>query len=296
MPELPEVETVKRGLAPALLGARFERVEQRRKDLRFPLPPRFAARLTGRFIEALERRAKYILARLDDGATLSMHLGMTGRFTVSQHGNGAEADLLGHYVYETPGDPAHDHVVFHMSGGAVVTYNDARRFGYMDLIEPGGLATHPHFKDLGIEPLSDALTPQALAALAEGRRTDLKAFLLDQRVIAGLGNIYVCEVLFRAALSPERHAATLRKGNGAPAASAARLVKAIRSVLGEALEAGGSTLRDYRQADGSAGRFQERFDVYDREGEPCQRRACSGTIARLSRSGRSTFYCPRCQR
>jgi formamidopyrimidine-DNA glycosylase len=295
MPELPEVETVRRGLEPVVAGKVFRRVEQRRPDLRFPLPERFAERLTGARVERLDRRAKYILAHLDSGEVLTMHLGMTGRFTISVPG-GANARQLGEFTYEHGADPTHDHVVFTMSSGATIIYNDARRFGYMALVPEGELAAHPHFKGLGVEPLGGELTPDYLAARALGKKTDLKAFLMDQRIVAGLGNIYVCEALFRSHLSPDRPAHRLATRSGKPRPEAERLVAAIRSVLREAIEAGGSTLRDYKQTDGSLGYFQHRFAVYGREGEPCMTPGCRGKVRRKTQGGRSTFSCRVCQR
>jgi formamidopyrimidine-DNA glycosylase len=295
MPELPEVETVRSGLEPVLTGRSFVRVEQRRKDLRFPLPERFAERLTGRRVLRLDRRAKYILVHLDQGEVLAMHLGMTGRLIVSN--GGGERDLtLGQYVYEHGKDAKHDHLVFTMSGGAVVTYNDARRFGYMTLIPERELANDAFFAGLGVEPLSDDLNGSYLARRARGRKADLKAFLMDQRIIAGLGNIYVCEALFRAGLSPWKPAARLTTRGGKPTPAAQQLAAEIKAVLKDAIRAGGSTLRDYKRADGSSGLFQNEFRVYGREGEPCTRPGCRGTVARRTQGGRSTFYCPVCQR
>lgn len=303
MPELPEVEIVRRGLEPLLVGRRFAAIECRREDLRFPFPERFAARLAGTLVTSLERRAKYILARLGTGEVLVLHLGMTGRFTGSRSPDPCPAKtergnthVLGEYVYGSGSDPKHDHVVFRMAGGSTVTYNDPRRFGFMLLIAERGLEAHPLFAGLGVEPLGNGLNATYLAERARGRRCDLKAFLMDQHVIAGLGNIYVCETLHRAGLSPKRAARTLAKWNGAPHERAERLVPEIRHVLIAALDAGGSTLRDYRHADGSAGAFQESFAVYDREGGACLRPGCRGIVRRLVQSGRSTFYCPACQR
>ena len=293
MPELPEVETVMRGLAPVMAGARFERVEQRRPDLRFPLPERFIARLEGHQVSRMTRRAKYILVHLSSGEVLVMHLGMTGRFTIETP---RQASQLGEFHHAAGGDPTHDHVVFHMGSGARVTYNDARRFGYMDLVAGDEVETSHHFKSLGIEPLSNALNAAYLAERAAGRSADLKAFLMDQRHIAGLGNIYVCEALYRAGLSPKRAARFLADAKGRPTMRAERLVPVIRQVLEEAIGAGGSTLRDYRHADGALGYFQHTFAVYDREGDACARSECGGTIRRIVQSGRSTFYCPSCQR
>ncbi len=295
MPELPEVETVMRGLEPVLAGAHIRRVTQRRPDLRFPLPERFAERLEGRLIDRLERRAKYILGHLDNGEILTIHLGMTGRFSISTPG-GANGTQLGEFTHDAGGDPTHDHIVIETAAGAFITYNDARRFGYMSLIAADALAEHPHFKGLGIEPLGPDLTPEFLAAKAMGRKTDLKAFLMDQRIVCGLGNIYVCEALWRAGLDPQRVSSGLSRRGGKPAARTAPLVRAIRNVLAEAIVAGGSTLRDYRHTDGSLGYFQHAFAVYGREGEPCRRPDCRGTIRRIVQAGRSTFYCPACQR
>jgi formamidopyrimidine-DNA glycosylase len=294
MPELPEVETVRRGLEPVLTGRRFRHVVQRRPDLRFPLPERFSARLEGRKVERLERRAKYILAHLDSGEVLTMHLGMTGRFTnAPPHGRKRQ---LGEFTYEHGADQTHDHVVFTMSNGATITYNDARRFGYMTLLPETELAEHPHFKGLGVEPLGNELNADYLARRAQGRKADLKAFLMDQRIVAGLGNIYVCEALWRSHLSPDRAARTLATRSGKPTPAAERLVQAIRAVLEDAIAAGGSTLRDYKQADGSLGYFQHRFAVYGREGEPCLTPGCRGKVRRKTQGGRSTFACPVCQR
>lgn len=295
MPELPEVETVRRGLEPVLAGATIRRVVQRRPDLRFPLPERFAERLAGARIERLDRRAKYILGFLATGEVLTIHLGMTGRFSISLPG-GANGRQLGEFTHEAGADPTHDHVVIETEAGATVTYNDARRFGYMSLIAADALAMHPHFRGLGIEPLGPELSAAFLARKATGRSTDLKAFLMDQRIVAGLGNIYVCEALFRAGISPKRSASTLGKRNGKPSDQAARLVNSIRDVLAAAIEAGGSTLRDYRHTDGSLGYFQHAFAVYGREGETCARTGCGSTVRRIVQAGRSTFYCPRCQR
>lgn len=295
MPELPEVETVRRGLEPVMAGRRIEHVLQRRPDLRFPLPDRFAERLAGRRITRLLRRAKYLMAEIEGGHVLAMHLGMTGRFTVAVSG-GANGTQLGEFTQDAGGDPAHDHVVFGMEGGVTVTYNDARRFGYMTLIDAADLASHPHFARLGVEPMGDDLDANYLARQALGRKSDLKAFLMDQRIVAGLGNIYVCEALYRAGLAPRRVASVLARKTGSPTERTQRLVPAIKSVLEAAILAGGSTLRDYRQSDGSLGYFQHTFAVYGREGEPCVRPGCRGTVQRIIQAGRSTFFCPTCQR
>jgi formamidopyrimidine-DNA glycosylase len=305
MPELPEVEIVCRGLEPALVGSRFVRVEQRRPDLRFPLPEKFAERLEGRQVLSLARRAKYILVQIEGGEVLVMHLGMSGRVLVVGpaplgHNTGqsrsTRGETLGDYVYGTGHLPQHDHVVFHMSQGSVVTYNDPRRFGFMLLIGAQDIDHHPLFRKLGVEPLGADLSACGLALSARGRKADLKAFLMDQRNIAGLGNIYVCEALFRAGLSPLRKASCLSLKDGLPADRTHRVVAAVRSVLADAVEAGGSTLRDYRHADGTAGKFQSSHAVYDREGDACIRAGCRGVIRRRVQSARSTFYCPVCQR
>jgi formamidopyrimidine-DNA glycosylase len=295
MPELPEVETVRRGLAPSLVGRAFHRVTTRRADLRFPFPEQFAQRLTGASVASLERRAKYLIAHLSTGEALVMHLGMTGRFHVQASGE-HEAHLLGDYETDVSADPKHMHAVFDMAGGSRVTYSDPRRFGYMLLIPEAELAEHALMRSLGVEPLSADLTAEYLARRAHGRRTDLKAFLMDQRNIAGLGNIYVCEALFRAGLKPSRPAQALATRSGKPTAHAGRLVQAIKEVLEAAILAGGSTLRDYRQADGTSGGFQNTFLVYDREGESCARPGCRGIVRRIIQGGRSSFFCPVCQR
>jgi formamidopyrimidine-DNA glycosylase len=295
MPELPEVETVRRGLEPVMAGRRLVRVEQRRPDLRFPFPDRFVARLEGQRIERLDRRAKYIVVYLQSGDVLTMHLGMSGRFTISQLG-GPNARAIGAFEQEHGSDSKHDHVVFHTDGGAVVTYNDARRFGYMDIFAASQLAEHPYFRDIGIEPLGPELTPDFIATAARGKKTDLKAFLMDQRIICGLGNIYVCEALHRAGLSPLKPASRLATKSGKPTEAALRLIEEIKSVLEAAIVAGGSTLRDHQQVDGSLGYFQHRFKAYGRAGETCTANACHGTIERTVQSNRSTFYCRKCQR
>jgi formamidopyrimidine-DNA glycosylase len=294
MPELPEVETVRRGLEPVLVGNAFARVEQRRADLRFPLPENFGSRLSGRTIEALDRRAKYLLARLDDGEVLVMHLGMTGRFVID-HANGAATEP-GAFAHSERKIPKHEHVVFHLGDGTAVRYSDTRRFGLMDLIRVERLEGHALFKGLGIEPLSPAFTPAWLAGRLKGKATSIKAALLDQRLIAGIGNIYACEALFRAGISPQRLAGSLATKSGKPTKKTEALVDAIKAVLGDAIKAGGSSLRDYKRADGRLGRFQHRFKTYNREGKPCPRKGCGGTVRRVVQGGRSTFYCPTCQR
>ena len=288
MPELPEVETVCRGLRPALAGKRLFRVEQRRPDLRFPFPDGFVARLEGARIAAVERRAKYILIRLEDGWTWLVHLGMSGRFTVTpgaQASSGQAGHNSGWAMVEK-----HDHILIEVEDGGRLVFNDTRRFGFMDLIPPGGEAASPHLAHLGPEPLSDAFGAEAFSAALAGKRTPIKAALLDQRLVAGLGNIYVCEALWRAGISPKRSAHTVA------GARAARLVPAVKEVLAAAIEAGGSSLRDYVQATGELGYFQHSWDAYDREGEPCRHPGCDGTVVRIVQSGRSSFYCPRHQR
>lgn len=290
MPELPEVETVRRGLAPAMEGRRILKVEQRRPDLRFPFPERFVERLEGQTLTAIGRRAKYLLADLSSGEVLIMHLGMSGRFTIVENG---QAAMQGEFVHQAGGIAAHDHVVFHMEGGTRVIYNDARRFGFMDLVPRAALAESKHIRALGLEPLGNELDGATLIRLFDGKKTPLKAALLDQSLIAGLGNIYVCEALHRAGLSPKRAAGTLAR-KGKMQEKSEILARAIRDVLAEAVEAGGSTLRDYAQTDGSLGYFQHSFRVYDREGEACTQ--CGAAIRRLVQSGRSTFFCAACQK
>ncbi|WP_428248878.1 bifunctional DNA-formamidopyrimidine glycosylase/DNA-(apurinic or apyrimidinic site) lyase [Ferrovibrio sp.] len=274
MPELPEVETTRRGLAMKLAGHSIARIEARRPDLRFPLPKDFARRIQGRKVLALERRAKYILVQLDGGLTWLIHLGMSGRMVMRQ---GWPNDI-----------GPHDHVIFATETGWAVTFNDARRFGMMDLIEAPELAQHKLLSGIGPEPLDDAFTPAVLAAALKGKRTPMKAALLDQRVVAGLGNIYVSEALYRAGIHPERLAGSVA------AKRLDRLVPAIKAVLLEAVEAGGSSLRDYVQTDGELGYFQTRFRVYDREDQPCQ--TCKRPVRRIVQSGRSTFFCGNCQK
>lgn len=295
MPELPEVETVRRGLHRALVGQSFRRVEVRRPDLRFPFPERFAERLTGARVISLDRRAKYLIARLSTCEALLMHLGMTGRFHVKQAGE-ANARLMGDYAYGTAAEERHLHALFALGDGTEVAYFDPRRFGYMLLIPDAELDAHPMVRGLGVEPLTADLDPRYLAARAHGRRTDLKAFLLDQRIIAGLGNIYVAEALFRAGLKPSRPASILATPSGKPTRHAELLTGTIKAVLEDAIGAGGSTLRDYRLTDGQSGGFQATFQVYGREGEPCVRPGCRGIVRRSIQGGRSSFHCPVCQR
>jgi formamidopyrimidine-DNA glycosylase len=293
MPELPEVETVRRGLQPAMEGARIDRLELRRPDLRFPFGADFAARLQGQVITSLGRRAKYLLADLESGDVLLMHLGMSGSFRVVSD----EANVMpGAFHHPRSDERAHDHVVFHMSTGTSVIYNDPRRFGFMKVFSRSDIEQEPFLMDLGPEPLGNEFDAAMLAAAVAGRKTSLKAALLDQRVVAGLGNIYVCEALFRSQLSPRRLAATLSTKKGAPTDRAARLVGAIHDVLNLAIKAGGSSLRDHRQTSGELGYFQHSFQVYDREGEPCKTDGCEGVVKRFVQNGRSTFWCPRCQR
>lgn len=279
MPELPEVETVRRGLMPRLVGRRIVRLQQRRADLRVPLPAKFATRVEGRAVTGIDRRAKYLLVRLDDGQTLIVHLGMSGRMTLHDAETAASHPL-----------DRHDHVVFDMDDGWQVRFNDARRFGLMVLVADEAVAQHKYFMSLGPEPLDDAFTGDVLAARLAGRRTPIKAALLDQKTLVGVGNIYACEALFLAGISPRRSAHTV-KGE-----RAGRLVEAIKFVLKRSIQDGGSTLRDHVQPGGELGYFQTRFNVYDRAGIACPTRDCGQTVRRLVQAGRSTFYCARCQR
>jgi formamidopyrimidine-DNA glycosylase len=292
MPELPEVETVRRGLAPVMEGARFEKVEARRGDLRWPLPKDFAKRIEGQTVSGLGRRAKYLLADLSSGDVLLMHLGMSGSFHVL---NGGDA-MPGNYYHERGKLSAHDHIVFHMSNGAVITFNDPRRFGMMKLVAREKLEDEPLLRALGPEPLGNAFDAAMLARACHRKKTSLKAALLDQRVVAGLGNIYVCEALHRARLSPKRRASTIATRSGAPNDRAIRLVEGIRLVLNDAIRDGGSSLRDHRLTNGALGMFQHNFRVYDREGQRCVTPGCGGTVRRIVQNGRSTFYCPACQK
>ncbi len=287
MPELPEVETVRRGLQPAMEGARILRADIRREGLRWPFPPKLAERLTGARVLHLRRRSKYILADLDTDETMLLHLGMSGRIIVSGLGAGL---VPGRFHHDHPAPERHDHVVFDMDTGARVTFNDARRFGALDLIETALAEGHPLLVGLGPEPLGNAFNADYLVARFRGRKAPTKAMLMDQRIVAGLGNIYVCEALFRAGIHPARPAGRIGRMR------LERLAQAVRAVLAEAIEAGGSSLRDYRQADGELGYFQHAFRVYDRAGLPCPTDGCPGTVRRIVQSGRSTHYCPRCQR
>ena len=293
MPELPEVETVRRGLAPVMEGARFVEVVANRGDLRWPLPKDFVQRLKGQTVSGLGRRAKYLLADLSSGDVLVMHLGMSGSFRV-EHDSGVVTP--GAYYHDRSKDLAHDHVVFRMSSGATIRFNDPRRFGSMKLVPRTKLDEEPLLRALGPEPLGNEFDAAMLAAACRGKNTSLKAALLDQTVVAGLGNIYVCEAFSRALLSPKRKASTIANRNGTPNDRAVKLIDAIKKVLQEAIEAGGSSLRDHRRTDGELGMFQHNFRVYDREGEKCPTPGCKGTIKRIVQSGRSTFFCPVCQK
>ena len=283
MPELPEVETVRRGLAPVMEGNRIAQAQVNRPDLRWPFPERMAERLTGARILQLRRRSKYILGDLDNGETLLIHLGMTGRMLVS-------GDALGRFVHDHPAPEKHDHVVLDMADGARVTFNDPRRFGAMDLMQTATAEAHPLLAALGPEPLGNAFSESHLVAALAGRNMPIKSALLDQKIVAGLGNIYVCEALYRCGIHPGRRVRRISEKR------IASLVPVIREVLEEAIAAGGSSLRDFRQADGELGYFQHSFDVYGREGQPCRTPDCGATVHRLVQSGRSSFYCPRCQR
>jgi len=300
MPELPEVETVRRGLQPAMEGAKIMKADVRRKDLRFPFQKDFVARLEGQTVKGLGRRAKYLMADLGSGDVLLMHLGMSGSFRVLND----DEKTPGKFHFSRSEDRAHDHVVFQMSSGAAIVFNDPRRFGYMKVIARNALDREPLLKDLGPEPLGNEFDAAMLARSCANKKTSLKAALLDQRVVAGLGNIYACEALFRAHLSPRRLAATLatkagqRRGvaGAEPTDHARRLVGAIHAVLNQAIKAGGSSLRDHRQTSGELGYFQHSFQVYDREGETCQTAGCGGIVRRFTQNGRSTFWCPKCQK
>ncbi|WP_420010774.1 bifunctional DNA-formamidopyrimidine glycosylase/DNA-(apurinic or apyrimidinic site) lyase [Tateyamaria sp.] len=282
MPELPEVETVRRGLTPAMEGVVIARADVNRPDLRWPFPERMAERLTGQTVLRLRRRSKYVLTDLSSGETLLIHLGMSGRMLVS-------GDPLGVFAHEHPAAEKHDHVVFHMGNGARITFNDPRRFGAMDLMDTATADQHKLLAVLGPEPLGNDFHEAHLIQAFENKNTPVKSALLDQRIVAGLGNIYVCEALYRAQISPTRKAGRIAKPR------VASLVPIIRDVLSEAIAAGGSSLRDFRQADGELGYFQHSFDVYGREGEPCRTPECTAQISRIVQSGRSSFYCKSCQ-
>ncbi|RLJ98036.1 bifunctional DNA-formamidopyrimidine glycosylase/DNA-(apurinic or apyrimidinic site) lyase [Ruegeria conchae] len=283
MPELPEVETVRRGLSPAMEGVVIKRADVNRPDLRWPFPERMAERLTGQRVDRLRRRSKYILADLNSGETLLIHLGMSGRMTVS-------GDPLGQFAHKHPMPEKHDHVVFHMANGTRITFNDPRRFGAMDLLPTATAEDHKLLSVLGPEPLGNDFHEQHLIEAFKGKNSPVKSALLDQGIVAGLGNIYVCEALYRGKVSPRRKAGQIS------ASRVGALVPIIRQVLQDAIEAGGSSLRDFRQADGELGYFQHSFDVYGREGRPCRTKGCSGEIKRITQSGRSSFYCAQCQR
>ena len=284
MPELPEVETVRRGLGESMIGGTITTVVLRRQDLRWPLPQGFARNLEGARIRSIRRRAKYVVVDLDSERSLVMHLGMSGSFRIDD-----EAD---------PGANLgrHDHVIFQLSSGRRVIYNDPRRFGSMDIVPTDRLEETLPFKRLGVEPLGPDLTANSLAQSLEGKATSIKAALLDQRIVAGLGNIYVCEALWRARISPLRKAASLVTKARRPSAALGRLPAAIQAVLEEAILSGGSSLRNHFQTDGSLGTFQHSFDVYGRTGEKCHRSNCAGTIRRTTQAGRSSFYCEPCQK
>jgi formamidopyrimidine-DNA glycosylase len=288
MPELPEVETVRRGLAPAMEGARLDKVEVRHRGLRWPVAKDFEKRLAGQTVTGVGRRAKYLIVDVSSGDVLVMHLGMSGSFRVND-------GKIAKYHHEKSKSTTHDHIVFHMSNGSTVTFNDPRRFGSMKLVPRTKMDQEPLLRSIGPEPLGNEFDAAMLAQACAGKKTSLKAALLDQRVVAGLGNIYVCEALFRARLSPKRLASTIADRKGQPNERAVVLVDAIKAVLHDAIKAGGSSLRDHRRADGSLGDFQHNFLVYDREGKPCPG-GCKGTVKRIVQNGRSTFYCPGCQK
>jgi formamidopyrimidine-DNA glycosylase len=282
MPELPEVETVRRGLTPAMEGQVIVQADVNRPDLRWPFPDNMSERLTGKTVLRLRRRSKYVLADLSSGETLLIHLGMSGRMLIS-------GDPLGKFVHEHPAPEKHDHVVFHMSNGSRVTFNDPRRFGAMDLLDTATAEKHKLLAALGPEPLGNDFNDSVLITAFKNKKSPVKSALLDQGIVCGLGNIYVCEALFRAGISPTRLAKDITKPR------VRSLVPIIRDVLSEAIEAGGSSLKDFRQADGELGYFQHSFDVYGREGEPCRTEGCTNAIERIVQSGRSSFHCPTCQ-
>lgn len=287
MPELPEVETVRRGLAPAFEGRRIERCILNRADLRFPFPENMAERVSGKYVERIERRSKYLLFRLSSGETLLAHLGMSGRFSVEAED---ERQQPGDFVHAAPANPVHDHVVFEIEGGVTVRYNDPRRFGFMTLFETGREDQVSYLSVLGPEPHSNEFSAAYLSEALAGKKSPIKMALLDQSIVAGLGNIYVCEALYRAGISPKRKAYTVA------GARAERLTPHIRDVILEAIDAGGSSLRDFASAEGALGYFQHRFKVYGREGEACPEPTCDSKVKRIVQSGRSSFYCGQCQK
>lgn len=301
MPELPEVETVCRGLAPAMEGRRFESISVRRRDLRIPIPPDFEERLVGRKVKHIGRRAKYILINCEGGVALLVHLGMSGRMVILAESEVSPGAIVpGQFVNGPPSETlakergtglgAHDHVVFGLEGGIRIVFNDHRRFGLMALGQTSDIDQHPLLRDIGVEPLGNAFTGPYLAQVLKGRKTPIKAALLNQHLVAGIGNIYACEALFRAGISPRRSAHTIGPKR------AEKLAQSVRTVLREAIDAGGSTLRDYAHADGELGYFQHAFSVYDREGQPCVTPGCAGTVKRIVQSNRSTFFCGFCQK
>ena len=296
MPELPEVETVRRGLQPVMEGAVIEKAVINRPNLRFPFPDNFVARLEGQKILSVGRRAKYLVLDLESNEVLVMHLGMSGSYRIEMAEN-----VTAPGVFHHPRSDAqkHDHVIISVNGlhgRADIIYNDPRRFGYMDLVSRSEMETHKHFANVGIEPTGNALDGALISKLFAGKTAPLKAALLDQRLIAGLGNIYVCEALWRSGLSPQRKATTITRKDGKATKRTELLASSIREIIASAIEAGGSSLRDHKQTDGTMGYFQHTFNVYDQEGKPCKSQGCSSTIKRIVQSGRSTFYCPTCQR
>ena len=300
MPELPEVETVRRGLQPSMEGMRVTRLELRRADLRFPFPADFASRVAGQVIVALSRRAKYLLIELEDGAIIVAHLGMSGSFRIAE--DAAAPEMPGDFHHPRGKDEKHDHVVFHLEGNEAVSprrlrviYNDPRRFGFMQMTTRAELDLHPGLAGLGPEPTGNALDATHLAGRFAGKSQPLKSALLDQANIAGLGNIYVCEALWRAHLDPRKPAGAVVEPDGKPSSRLVLLTEAIRAVIADAIEAGGSSLRDHIRTDGSLGYFQHSFSVYDRQGHACRTPGCDGTVERIVQAGRSTFFCPRCQ-
>lgn len=283
MPELPEVETVRRGLEPVMTDTVIEYAQVNRPDLRWPLPVNLSERLTGQRVLGLRRRSKYILCDLEGGETLLIHLGMSGRMLIS-------GTQVGAFAHPHPAPEKHDHVVLNMVGGARITFNDARRFGAMDLAPTPEVDSHRWLAGLGPEPLGNAFSEDHLVTRLKGRKMPIKSALLDQKIVAGLGNIYVCETLYRAGIHPARQAGAISERR------VRSMVPIIRQVLEEAIAAGGSSLRDFRQADGELGYFQHNFDVYGREGMTCKTQECQAEVRRIVQSGRSSFYCPTCQR